>query len=295
MEEILGAEDFVFDNEGNIYTGSVDGVIYKVNGKTFKAKKFARTLGRPLGLKFDKNGNLIVADADFGLLSVDKGGRVSQLCSEADGFPVRLANFLDIAEDGSVYFTDSSKEPLHRVLKAVGDGMKSGRVLKYDPESRKCDLVASNFQFPNGLVLTDGGNSLLVSETGMYRVVKIQLQGSNKGKQKVWLETPGMPDNLYKGSNGIVYIPIPAARNSALEYVRNKLYFLIFITNANFNLVALQHQAFKGSSNQVFGNDRHTTRKEIRSRACSGRKNRKGGQIMGRSKWSQVWLHECLC
>ncbi len=35
---------------------------------------FANTGGRPLGLIFDREGNLIVADAIKGLLSVNKGG-----------------------------------------------------------------------------------------------------------------------------------------------------------------------------------------------------------------------------
>ena len=49
-----------------MYTGAADGVIYQIDPESGVKKKFARTNGRPLGLKFDKTGNLIVADAEFG-------------------------------------------------------------------------------------------------------------------------------------------------------------------------------------------------------------------------------------
>ena len=192
-------------------------MIYKVDGKTFNASKFARTLGRPLGLKFDSNGSLIVADADFGLLSVDKQGRVSQLCSESEGVPFKFADFVEIGEDGAVYFSDASRHPYHKTLVAVVDGVRSGRVLKYDPKKERCELVADNLQFPNGMVLTDGGKALLVAELSAYRIWKIQLEGSNKGKRELWLETPGMPDNLQRGSNGIIYVGMGVKRDPVLE------------------------------------------------------------------------------
>lgn len=65
--------------------------------------------GRPLGVKFDKHGNLYIADAYFGLLVMGPNGGVAKpVSSEAEGVPFKFVNDLDMDENGTVYFTDSS-------------------------------------------------------------------------------------------------------------------------------------------------------------------------------------------
>lgn len=66
--------------------------------------------GRPLGLRFDKRtGDLYIADAYMGLLKVGpEGGLATPLVTEAEGVPLGFTNDLDIDDDGTVYFTDSS-------------------------------------------------------------------------------------------------------------------------------------------------------------------------------------------
>jgi hypothetical protein len=46
---------------------------------------FVQTGGRPLGIKFDAGGNLIVADAFRGLLSVSPEGKVTVLADTVNG------------------------------------------------------------------------------------------------------------------------------------------------------------------------------------------------------------------
>lgn len=69
------------------------------------------TCGRPLGLKFNPaTGDLYIADAYFGLLSIGpSGGVAKQLATSAQGVPFRFTNALDIDNNtGEVFFTDSS-------------------------------------------------------------------------------------------------------------------------------------------------------------------------------------------
>lgn len=68
--------------------------------------------GRPLGLRFHKGtGDLYIADAYLGLMKVGpEGGLATSLVTEADGWPLRFTNDLDIDDDGNVYFTDSSSK-----------------------------------------------------------------------------------------------------------------------------------------------------------------------------------------
>src|SRR5215218_7948958 len=72
-------EDVALDAEGKIYGGFEDGRIMVLQPDGTQPRLFADTHGRPLGLVFDREGNLIVADAIKGLLSVNKAGEVKVL------------------------------------------------------------------------------------------------------------------------------------------------------------------------------------------------------------------------
>src|SRR5689334_23509494 len=63
-------EDVALDADGKIYAGFEDGRIIQLEPDGTQPRVFANTGGRPLGLAFDRAGNLIVADAIQGLLSV---------------------------------------------------------------------------------------------------------------------------------------------------------------------------------------------------------------------------------
>ena len=49
----------------------------------------------------------------------------------------------------------------------------TGRVLAYDPATTSTHVVAHGFSFANGIALSSDGQSLFVSETGRYRIWKI--------------------------------------------------------------------------------------------------------------------------
>src|SRR6185503_6532612 len=72
-------EDVAVDADGRIYGGFEDGRIMVLQPDGTQPRVFANTGGRPLGLIFDQSGNLIVADAIKGLLSVSKTGEVKEL------------------------------------------------------------------------------------------------------------------------------------------------------------------------------------------------------------------------
>jgi len=103
-------EDVAVDSMGNVYGGTEDGnILIFEKGKT-EPKVFAKTGGRPLGMHFDRFGNLIVADGSKGLLSVDKNGVVSTLTNSYNGKTINLVDDLEIAADGVIYFSDASSK-----------------------------------------------------------------------------------------------------------------------------------------------------------------------------------------
>jgi hypothetical protein len=73
------------------------------------AEPVADTKGRPLGLQHDRSGNLIVADARRGLLAITPAGQVTVLADRFENQPLKFVDDLDIAADGTIYFTDASQ------------------------------------------------------------------------------------------------------------------------------------------------------------------------------------------
>ncbi|MFT6809050.1 MAG: hypothetical protein ACJA01_002282 [Saprospiraceae bacterium] len=57
----VGPEDIAIGPDSLLYTAYEDGSIFKFNQDGYSPIVFDRTEGRPLGLKFDHLGNLIVA------------------------------------------------------------------------------------------------------------------------------------------------------------------------------------------------------------------------------------------
>src|SRR6266545_3444129 len=66
-----GPEDIAVDADGNLYTGIADGRILRLSPDAARVETLADTHGRPLGVEVDPDGDLIVCDAQRGLLHVE--------------------------------------------------------------------------------------------------------------------------------------------------------------------------------------------------------------------------------
>src|SRR6185312_9866039 len=112
---------------------------------------FANTGGRPLGLIFDHAGNLLVADAIKGLLSINKSGEVKVLATEADGDKFGCLNDLDVGADGTIYFTEAShKFSMQQHVNDLLEHQPNGRLLALDPQTQKPRTLLRDLYFANG-------------------------------------------------------------------------------------------------------------------------------------------------
>jgi sugar lactone lactonase YvrE len=195
-------EDVAVDAEGKIYGGFDDGEILRVwsNGST--PHVFANTHGRPLGLVFDRDGNLIVADSRKGLLSINKTGEVKLLADESDGVKFGCLNDLDVAADGTIYFTEASnKFPMSQHVSDLLEHQPNGRLLAFDPKTGKSRTLLRGIYFANGVAVSPDQSFVLVAETGTYSVRRLWLTGPKQGQADVFIDNlPGFPDGI--SSNG---------------------------------------------------------------------------------------------
>ncbi|RMG22891.1 MAG: SMP-30/gluconolactonase/LRE family protein [Bacteroidetes bacterium] len=214
-----GPEAIALDSLGNLYTGLLNGLILRYPADFSEPQLFARTGGRPLGMKFDPTGRLVVADADKGLLAVDSSGHIDVLATEAAGRAFGFTDDLDIGQDGTIYFTDASwKFSVHEWRKDIIEHAPNGRLLAYDPHSGSCRLLLDSLYFANGVALSPEEDFLLVNETSKYRIRRYWLKGPKAGSAEVWIDNlPGFPDNITSNGQGTYWLALANVRNEALD------------------------------------------------------------------------------
>ena len=195
-------EDVALDADGKIYAGFEDGRIIVVQPDATQPRVFANTGGRPLGLIFDRNGNLIVADAIKGLLSVNKAGEIKLLAAEAEGFNFQCLNDLDIGADGTIYFTEASRKfPMTQHVYDLLEHGPNGRLLALHPQAQGPRTLLEDLHFANGVAVSPDQTFVLVAETGKYLIRRYWLTGPKKGQSDVFIDNlPGFPDGI--SSNG---------------------------------------------------------------------------------------------
>lgn len=214
-----GPEAVAFDDEGFLYTGFEDGRIVRVDPPDGQPDVHADTGGRPLGMAFDGAGNLLVADAERGLVSVDPEGSVQVLVRAADGVAFGFTNDVDVTRDGRVYFTDSSDRfGYDRVMTDILEHGGRGRFMRWDPDTDDVEVLMEELQFANGVALAEDDDFVLVCETGSYRVHRYWLSGPRAGSSEVFLENlPGFPDNVTRGEDGLFWVALASPRNALLD------------------------------------------------------------------------------
>ena len=214
-----GPEDVAFDSHDRIYCGAIDGRIFRFQPDGTAPQVFANTHGRPLGLVFDRNDNLIVADAIKGLLSIDPQGNSSLLSGAAGGRPFRYPNDLDIGADGTIYFTDSSyRFPLSELKAELLEHQPNGSLLAYDPKAKETRVLLSDLYFANGVAVAPDQSFVLISETGSYSVRRHWLSGLKRGRSDVFIDNlPGFPDGISSNGNGTFWLALVNRREAALD------------------------------------------------------------------------------
>lgn len=224
----VGPEDADIGPDGMIYVASHDGEILRI-GPDNSVDVFAKTNGRPLGIEFDQNGTLIVADASRGLLSIDRDGGVTLLANKTvDDSPILYADDLDVTSDGVIYFSDASTRfgaqsnggTLAASVLDLVEHSANGRVLKYDPATMQTTIFADGLTFANGVAVNAADDAVFVIETGDYRVWRFPTDGSPG--EVIMDNLPGFPDNINNAEDGTFWIGLVSPRNDIMDKLSDK-------------------------------------------------------------------------
>jgi sugar lactone lactonase YvrE len=227
LTDTHGPEGLAF-LDGNIYAATREGWILRYNEASGEISKLANTQGSPLGLAFDANNNLLIADAYKGLLSMSLEGELTLLTNSIDGTAIEYADDLDITADGKIFFSDASTKfgaesnggTYAASILDIAEHGGHGRLLVYDPADQSTTLVMDNLNFANGVATAADSSFVLVNETGSYQINKYWLTGDKAGTAEVLIDNlPGFPDNIVRGRDGRFWVGLVSPRSAALDSV----------------------------------------------------------------------------
>lgn len=218
----VGAEDVVVDADGDVWTGTEDGSVFRVRADGGRIERVGDTGGRPLGLEL-YGDRILVADAHRGLLAMDKQGRIEDLVDSVDGRPMVFCNNAAVAGNGDIWFSDSSTlHPIERWKDDLVQNTRTGRLLCRRADG-SVEVHLDGLAFANGVALAPDASWVAVAETGARTVVRLWLSGPRAGDRDFLVEDlPGYPDNIALGSDGLVWVTIASPTDPVVEFLQHR-------------------------------------------------------------------------
>lgn len=214
----IGPEDLAVADDGAIYTTDRQGRLYRIDGDV--PEVIDQLGGRPLGLDMGPDGALYITDSFRGLMRWTGPGTLEPLVTEIHGDPVIYANQLDVARDGTVYFSNSSDRFDPQTMggtkptsvMTIWEQSDTGYVARRDPDGT-VEKIADGFVYTNGVALSPEEDFLLIAETGRARVHRLWLTGDKAGTREVFLDNlPGYPDNIEPVGDGTYWMAFASPR-----------------------------------------------------------------------------------
>lgn len=210
-------ESVAVNSAGDVFTGLLDGTIVRVAHGAAPVV-IAETDTQLLGMGFDMAGELVVCGLEGRLMSVSEDGVVRELVRELNGVPLTLVNDLDMAADGTIYFSESSAkttDTLRDMLEHRGDG----RLLVYHPDSGLTNVLLAGLYFANGVAVSADESFVLVVETTKYRIRRLWLSGPRQGEDEIFIDNlPGFPDGISCDADGIFWLALVNPRNGFIDW-----------------------------------------------------------------------------
>ncbi|WP_118185419.1 ABC transporter permease [Paraburkholderia phosphatilytica] len=228
LGEVEGPEDVIFDSDDNLYTGTRHGDIVRFLAPDYRRSEvFCHIGGHPLGMAFNKEGDLVSCVGGMGVYAVNPHGVVRKLTDETnrswfsiiDDSRFRLADDVDIAPDGKIYFSEATiRYDMAGWITDALEGRGNGRLICYDPATKKTRTLIGKLVFPNGVCLSHDGQSILFAESWMCRINRYWISGPKAGQLETLIsDLPGYPDNINRASDGTYWLAIMGMRGPALE------------------------------------------------------------------------------
>lgn len=228
LGRIESPEDVILDRDDNLYAGSRHGDVIRFLAPDYERMEvYAHIGGQPLGLAFDREDNLHVCVGGMGLYRVTPERKVERVTDETnrswtsinDDSRLRLADDLDIADDGRIFFSEATVR--YEMHEWPVDGLEArgnGRIVCFDPRDGSTRTVLRGLRFPNGIAIASDGQSILFAETWGCCIKRYWFDGPKAGQVQMVIDNlPGYPDNINLASDGHYWLALVGMRCPAYD------------------------------------------------------------------------------
>ncbi|MGY8685161.1 SMP-30/gluconolactonase/LRE family protein [Bradyrhizobium sp. UFLA05-153] len=228
LGRIEAPEDVILDRNDVLYAGSRHGDIIRFFPPDYERMEvFAHIGGQPLGMAFDRQDNLYVCIGGMGLYRIKLDGTVEKVTDETnrsmysvnDDSRLRLADDLDITDDGMIFFSEASVR--YEMDEWPVDGLEArgnGRIICYDTKTGTTHTALRGLKFPNGVAVASDGQSILFAETFGCSIKRYWFAGPRKGAVETVMDNlPGYPDNINLASDGNYWLALVGMRSPSLD------------------------------------------------------------------------------
>ena len=135
-------------------------------------------------------------------------------------------------EDGTIWHIHDDGRQVDRVaftggrplgIEYDGDGRlvvcdATRGLLRVDPGSGEVEIVMEGLAFANGVALAADESFVAVAESSTRRIARHWITGDRAGERDFLVEDlPGYPDNIARGSDGLVWVAIGSPKDPVIE------------------------------------------------------------------------------
>ena len=176
LGRIEAPEDVILDRHDNLYAGSRHGDIIRFFAPDYERDGGLRPYRRHSRSAWPSTATTISMSASAAWASIAsrpsarsrrRPTRPTAACySVNDDSRLRLADDLDITDDGRIFFSEATVR--YEMHEWPVDGLEArgnGRIICYDPNTGTTRTVLRGLKFPNGICIASDGQSILFAET----------------------------------------------------------------------------------------------------------------------------------
>ncbi len=211
------------------YAGSRHGDIMRFMAPDYKEMEvYAHIGGQPLGMAFDRNDNLYVCIGGMGLYRIKPDRTIEKVTTRRtaacysvnDDSRLRLADDLDSADDGRIFFSEATVR--YEMHEWPVDGLEArgnGRIICYDPNTGTTRTALRGAEVPQRDLQSRATASRSCSRKhSAARSGATGLTARRRATTEMVIDNlPGYPDNINLASDGNYRLAMVGMRSPSLD------------------------------------------------------------------------------